>query len=161
MHGGRKERLEAFRQFLAGKGYRVTPQRLAIYEALVTQPTHPSAEEIYQRVREQYPMMSPATVYNTLQLLVKLGLASELGFHGETRYDGNTHAHANVLCVHCRRIFDVDDDLLGQVFESVRERSRFTLFGQRHEFFGICPECRERGVDPEQVLESQDEEALA
>lgn len=154
-------RLEQFRQLLAREGYRVTPQRLAIYEALIAEPSHPSAEELYRRVRERYPMISPATVYNTLQLLVRLGLASELGFHGETRYDGNPHAHANVLCLACRRIYDVDEELLEQVFESVRARSGFVLLGQRHEFLGICPDCRARGVTPEQVLDGAEEEATA
>lgn len=159
----REMRVEAFRQLLAREGYRVTPQRLAIYEALVASPTHPSAEELYRRVRERYPMISPATVYNTLQLLVRLGLATELGFHGETRYDGNPQAHANLLCLGCRRIYDLEEELLDRVFDSVRRRSGFVLLGQRHEFLGICPQCRARGVTPEQVLDgaAAEEEATA
>lgn len=156
-----KLRVEEFRQLLAREGYRVTPQRLAIYEALVAEPTHPSAEELYRRVRERYPMISPATVYNTLQLLVRLGLATELGFHGETRYDGNPRPHANVLCLHCQRIHDVDEELLEQVFASVRQRSGFLLLGQRHEFVGLCPDCQAKGITLEQVLDRQADEALA
>lgn len=138
--------VERFRDLLSREGYRVTPQRLAIYEALIASPRHPSAEELYEQVSRRFPMISPATVYNTLQLLVKMGLASELGFSGETRYDGNPHVHVNVLCSHCKRIFDIEEDLAAEIFERVRAKSNFVLYGQRHEFFGVCPECQARGV---------------
>lgn len=141
--------MDEFRRLLADRGYRVTAQRLAIYELLqenARRSHHPSAEELYQQARERFPMISPATVYNTLQLLVKMGLASELGFSGETRYDGNPHVHVNVLCSHCKRIFDIEEDLAAEIFERVRAKSNFVLYGQRHEFFGVCPECQARGV---------------
>lgn len=137
-----------FRNMLTEQGYRVTPQRLAIYEALVNSKEHPSAEELYSEVKVRYPMISPATVYNTLQLLVRLGLATELGFHGETRYDGNPDVHANILCLECQRIFDVDLDGLEELKESLAARSDFILLGERHEFFGICPDCRKKTRRP-------------
>lgn len=140
--------VERFRNLLSQHGYRVTPQRLAIYEALMNSDHHPSAEELYQQVNSRFPMISPATVYNTLQLLVKMGLATETGFPGEARYDGNPDVHINILCVECRRIFDVEDDLANEIFERVRKKSNFTLFGQRHEFFGVCPECQENKSQP-------------
>ncbi|HEY8450454.1 MAG TPA: Fur family transcriptional regulator, partial [Bacillota bacterium] len=70
-----KTAVERFRDLLSSHGYRVTPQRLAIYEALVATDQHPSAEELYRQVKKRFPMISPATVYNTLQLLVRMGLA--------------------------------------------------------------------------------------
>lgn len=138
--------VERFRDLLSQEGYRVTPQRLAIYEALIESPRHPSAEELYEQVSRRFPMISPATVYNTLQLLVKMGLATELGFSGETRYDGNPHVHVNILCAHCKRIFDIEDELAAEIFDRVRAKSNFVLYGQRHEFFGVCPECQARGA---------------
>ncbi|HEX6989194.1 MAG TPA: Fur family transcriptional regulator [Bacillota bacterium] len=138
--------VDRFRDLLGQEGYRVTPQRLAIYEALIESPRHPSAEDLYERVSRKFPMISPATVYNTLQLLVKMGLATELGFSGETRYDGNPHVHVNVLCSHCKRIFDIEDELAAEIFRRVEAQSNFVLFGQRHEFFGICPECQDHSL---------------
>lgn len=143
-----QDKINRFRHLLAEQGYRVTPQRIAIYEALLASKRHPSAEELYHIVRETYPMISPATVYNTLQLLVRLGLASETGFPGETRYDGNPEAHVNILCVSCRRIFDVAEELAAEVFRRVQEKSGFELHGQRHEFFGTCPACRDAAAQP-------------
>lgn len=134
--------VERFRDLLSEQGYRVTPQRLAIYEALVSSKKHPSADELYEQVKQQYPMISPATVYNTLQLLVKMGMASELGFPGETRYDGNPHVHVNILCVRCHQIFDIEDQMAEEIFSRIKDKSDFILLGQRHEFFGICRSCQ-------------------
>ncbi|WPD19630.1 Fur family transcriptional regulator [Thermaerobacter composti] len=140
--------MDEFRRLLADRGYRVTAQRLAIYELLqenARRSHHPSAEELYQQARERFPMISPATVYNTLELLVELGLASQLGFPGDVqRYDGNPHAHANVQCVDCKTIFDVDAEALEGIGQRVAERSDFVILGQRFEFYGICPRCQER-----------------
>ncbi|WP_460039357.1 Fur family transcriptional regulator [Thermaerobacter litoralis] len=140
--------MDEFRRLLADRGYRVTAQRLAIYELLqenARRSHHPSAEELYQQARERFPMISPATVYNTLELLVELGLASQLGFPGDVqRYDGNPHAHANVQCIDCKAIFDVDAGALEGIGQRVAERSEFVILGQRFEFYGICPRCRER-----------------
>lgn len=140
--------MDEFRRLLADRGYRVTAQRLAIYELLqenARRSHHPSAEELYQQARERFPMISPATVYNTLELLVELGLASQLGFPGDVqRYDGNPHAHANVQCIDCKAIFDVDAGALEGIGQRVAERSEFVILGQRFEFYGICPRCQER-----------------
>lgn len=140
--------MKRFQTILTEQGYRVTPQRLAIYEALANSTKHPSAEDLYLQVRDQYPMISPATVYNTLQLLVQLGLATELGFPGETRYDGNVHLHANIQCIRCKQIFDVDLPDLVDLEDYLAKKSDFVLLGQRHEFFGVCPACQSSEASP-------------
>lgn len=134
----------AFRRLLAERGYRVTPQRVAIYDAVRGDITHPSADDIYRRVRRQYPMISPATVYKTLELFVQLGLVSELGFGDDVnRYDSNPEEHVNLVCVRCRKITDVDEpSLLGAVRRNAASASRFEIFTGRHEFYGLCPDCR-------------------
>lgn len=135
---------QAFRRMLAERGYRVTPQRVAIYDAIHGDPSHPSADDVYQRVRRRYPMISPATVYKTLELFVRLGLVSELGFGDDVnRYDSNPEAHVNCVCVRCRKITDVDDAaMLAAVRRRAADASRFEIFTGRHEFYGLCPECR-------------------
>lgn len=143
--------LETFQRLLTERGYRVTPQRMGIYEYLLEARTHPSAEEIYQALKDRFPMMSQATVYKTLDLLLELGLVSQLGLGGQaTRYDGNPAVHANVYCCQCHRIYDVMEPELQRVAESVARRSGFVLKGQRHEFYGICPECEaQRSASPQ------------
>lgn len=134
--------LEAFQKMLTERGYRVTPQRMGIYEYLLDTRTHPSAEEIYQALKDRFPMMSQATVYKTLELLLELGLVSQLGLGGHAaRYDGNPDLHVNIYCNECHRIYDVMEPELERLAESVARRSGFVVKGQRHEFYGICPEC--------------------
>mgnify|MGYP001198475510 FL=1 len=143
-------RVQAFRELLAARGYRVTPQRVGIYEYLVTTDEHPSAEEIYRALQDRYPTMSPATVYNTLDLLVELGLVGELAFGGEvTRYDGQPDLHLNMVCLQCRRILDLPVEGLERVAQVAREKAGFQVLRERHEVYGICPSCqRVNRADP-------------
>lgn len=136
-------RIQAFKELLAERGYRVTPQRVGIYEYLVTTDEHPSAEEIYRALQDRYPTMSPATVYKTLDLLVELGLVGELAFGGEvTRYDGRPGLHVNMICVRCRRITDLPMEGLEVVAQAAREQTGFQVLRERHEVYGICPSCQ-------------------
>src|SRR5687768_4800607 len=94
---------------LRGEGHKLTPQRLAIIETLAASRIHPTAYEIYDQVRERYPMMGLATVYKTLDLLKELGEVVETGFGaGGTRYEPNLHPHVNLVCRVCGRVMDVD-----------------------------------------------------
>lgn len=127
---------------LAEHGYRVTPQRVAIYEYLAGTDSHPSAEDIFNHIERQYPMVSPATVYKTLELFTRLGVISELGFgDGPSRFDGNPHTHINLQCVECRRIYDIDAEILSEVAARAKQ-SGFQVLGGRHEFYGVCPDCQ-------------------
>src|SRR5690554_2675515 len=136
-------RVQAFRELLAARGYRVTPQRVGIYEYLVTTDEHPSAEEIYRALQDRYPTMSPATVYKTLDLLVELGLVGELAFSGEvTRYDGRPGLHLNMICVQCRRILDLPVEGLEMAAQVARDQAGFRVLRERHEVYGICPSCQ-------------------
>lgn len=136
-------RLDAFRARLAAQGQRVTPQRLAIYSYLIQADTHPTAEEIHRALAPDYPSMSLATVYKTLELLVEMGLATEMGFgDSPNRYDGNPHEHINLVCTQCGGILDLEEELLDVLKERVARLSRFKVHSQRHEFHGVCPTCQ-------------------
>lgn len=137
------KRVEALRDRLAEQGQRVTPQRLSIYRYLIQTDTHPSAEEIHRALEREYPSMSPATVYKTLELLVQMGLVTELGFgDSPNRYDGNPHEHINLVCTQCGGIVDLEEDLLDELRAKVAAVSSFKVQSQRHEFHGLCPACQ-------------------
>lgn len=137
-----EERLATFQSLLASRGLRATSQRLAIYEYLISTDSHPTAEEVYQALRRRFPTMSPATVYKTLQLLVRMSLVHELEFsEAPNRYDGNPLLHLNLICVRCRRIADLDTRLLARLRSRVQKESGYQLLGQRHEIYGVCPAC--------------------
>jgi Fur family peroxide stress response transcriptional regulator len=130
---------------LKDAGLKFTHQRLAIYEMLAATVTHPTAEEIYGRVKEAYPMLSLNTVYMTLDTLKTLGLIQEMRFLDNTaRYDANVDAHHHVICLGCRKIEDFGDTTLDRVQPPASIRRSYRLIKHSVEFYGYCGACQKR-----------------
>lgn len=92
------------RRHLTRAGYRLTPQRWTVWAALRELGGHPTAERLFDWVRRRQPMVSRATVYKTLDLLVRVGLVRPLpAADGVTRFDAGP-PHVNLECVRCGRI---------------------------------------------------------
>jgi Fur family peroxide stress response transcriptional regulator len=100
------ERVAAVARRLRERGYRFTPQRMAIVQAILESRNHPSAEEIYRQVSAVFPMISLATVYKTLEVLKDIGEIAELSVGGRTRYDGNPQPHIHLVCERCHSVTD-------------------------------------------------------
>jgi len=88
-------------------GLKATPQRLAILGCLEGDESHPTAQELYERVRAEHPTMAFATVYNTLSALTGIGRVRSLTLGGPTRFDPNTASHDHAICDGCGSITDV------------------------------------------------------
>jgi Fur family transcriptional regulator, peroxide stress response regulator len=129
------------RRRLAARGGRLTPQRMAIYDAVVGRTTHPSVESVYKEVRRRFPGVSPATVYNSLSLFAELGLIQEVSGRLR-RYDGRPARHVNLICQRCGRVTDVSDPRLAAMERAVAARSGFDVKAAVFELHGICPRCR-------------------
>jgi len=127
---------------LKEKGIQVTPQRLAILEQLTLRKDHPSAEMIFQELKDEFPSLTLATVYNTLEKLRTSGLCIEVNpLHSSARFDGNTAIHQHAVCINCQRIVDVHDASVSiEPPEWLTEE--FTLVNQNVFFYGICKECQ-------------------
>lgn len=81
---------------LAHSGLRNTPQREIVYRAILEKRDHPTADEVYSRVRSEMPSISLATVYNCLEMLVQCDLVRQVNFErGPSRYCANLHPHAH------------------------------------------------------------------
>ena len=129
---------------LEARGKRVTAQRTAVCEALLSHGGHPTASEIWQRVRALQPSISQATVYNTLAALEELQLIRALDIVGEdhTHYDVCVDPHVNVVCTRCGRIADVHTDTLEALLGLVAARTSYQLVPQDGVIvYGLCPEC--------------------
>jgi len=127
---------------LRSKGYKVTPQRLAICKLLLSSKNHPSADQIYQEVKKQYPTISLATVYFTLDLLKDLGLVQELGFSDRSsRYDPNTSPHINVICPKCGRVYDYEAASVKKLWSQMVAEMSFTPLRQRLDIYIFCDKC--------------------
>lgn len=125
---------------------KVTPQRLSIFKMLRNTKVHPSAETIYNSLREEHPTMSLATVYKTLDSFVQHRLIQQLNLGEDSyRYDANITPHLHIQCVNCKEV--VDMPLLTQVIslrEEVENTSGFKLTGEQIYFYGLCPTCQKK-----------------
>lgn len=128
---------------LRAAGLRLTPQRLAIYRYLSSTDSHPTAQAIFEKLRTEYPSMSLATVYNTLETLVNLGIINSLGTAGDdaVHYDGDLTPHVNLACVSCHRVIDLQSENVDQLELEVAERSGYQILGARVLYYGLCPRC--------------------
>ena len=132
---------------LKKRDFRLTPQRIVILKILATSDDHPSVEEIHKKVKRDFPTTSLATVYKTVTLLKELSEVLELGFpEGGNRYDGNKpYPHPHLICTKCKKIIDPDLESLEGVTDELISETGFRITSHRLDFFGICPDCQERG----------------
>ena len=128
------------------RGMNVTPQRMAIYRALLEADDHPSPEALYRRVRPGMPSMSLATIYKALDALVSLGLAQEVSATGDVkRYDANMSRHHHLMCTGCGAIRDFDDEALDRV-SPPRRLGGFVAHAVSVQIAGLCAACAREGV---------------
>lgn len=126
-----------------GKGFKRTPQRLAILDYLEGNTLHPSAEDVYRAVTKKYCSLSFATVYNTLNTLAQSGAVRELTVDPERkRYDPNTEPHHHLICVTCKKVIDVFEDVTVGIPKRIEKE--FSIFGNHVEFYGRCSICRKK-----------------
>jgi len=125
------------------KRFRRTPQRLAIMKFLAENASHPSAEEIYTALSGQFPTLSLATVYNTLEALKERGDIVEIGpDFDKKRFDPVVKPHHHLVCIRCKKILDIPAKFNPTLTED--ERRGFRVIRSQVEFHGLCPECQGR-----------------
>lgn len=121
----------------------VTPQRLAIYKALINDISHPNPESIYNTIRPDFPTISLATVYKTLETLEKHHIISVVTpLHETVRYDAITAHHHHVVCIQCKKIMDLEDSCLNevQIPEVVSKENQVLDYSVQ--FNVICSTCK-------------------
>jgi Fe2+ or Zn2+ uptake regulation protein len=132
------------RTALEGAGRRCTRQRLEVYSALARADHHPTAEEVFESVRDAVPNISLATVYKALEALASTGLAAKLpASDGSARYDARGDCHYHLRCLRSGRVEDLptpyDPDLVAKLDSELVARLEargFRLTGYRLELVG-------------------------
>ena len=128
---------------LRERGFKVTPQRLAVYNVLSHTTAHPNAEMLYRELQPYYPTMSLATVYKTLSILCEVGLAQELNVSEDAfRYDANTQPHPHVRCTCCGRVDDIMDLATDSLEAQAASETGYQIEAHQYYFFGVCPSCQ-------------------
>jgi Fur family peroxide stress response transcriptional regulator len=142
----RLARLDRLMDRLKKRGLRMTPQRAAILRELVMDPNHPSVENLHQRLLLDYPSMSLATVYKTMNLLKEMGEVQELEFSNrENRFDGFIpEPHPHLICTRCGRIIDPEVPGLKPLIEDLVRATGFDVQAHRLDFYGLCSHCSKK-----------------
>lgn len=127
---------------LRERGYRLTPQRLAILQILDETGGHLAPIEIYERAASRMPGLTEATVYRTLDFLVHNGLAlvAHIG-DGRLVYETAAHNHHHLICRDCGSSVAIEHELLEALYAQFRERTGFQIDTGHVTFFGHCPDC--------------------
>lgn len=144
--------INAIKEKLQEKGYKLTTQRKSILQVIVDNfDEHLSCEEIYNIVVEDYPEIGIATVYRTLQLFEKLDIVFKLNFNdGYSRYelsaDSDNHHHHHLICLNCGNVTEVKLDLLDALEEEIEKEGQFTIINHNVKFYGYCSECNDKSL---------------
>lgn len=122
--------------------FQETCQRRVILEELRKVTSHPTADEVYEMVRQRLPRISLGTVYRNLEMLSERGVIQRLPGGTKMRFDGNAQQHYHIRCVNCDRVDDVPFEPLTHLEKELRPATDYEILGHRVEFFGLCPRCR-------------------
>jgi Fur family peroxide stress response transcriptional regulator len=134
--------LEKFTEACHQAGLRVTHQRLEVYRALTGTDEHPSAESVYQQVRDRLPTISLDTVYRTLATLADIGAISRMDVAGErARFDGNIAPHQHFVCDRCSRIMDFPWESFDVLSVPTDAGRLGRISGRSAVLRGICANC--------------------
>ncbi len=129
--------LEDVRQYLVEHNLRASFYRLKIFEHLINERTHPTAEEIYNFLKKEIPALSRATVYNTLRLFLNRKLIQLINIEkNEARYDATLSWHGHFKCLGCGIVFDVHIENL-----KLGGLDGFEIYEKHLDLKGLCPSC--------------------
>ena len=137
--------IDTFKAYLRDHNLPITPQRVAIAEAVLASNRHLSAEDLASDVRERGASVGQATVYRTLDLLVRSGLVVERDFgEGYKRYEParDEPHHEHLLCTVCGTVTEFRDERLDRMTTLVAEAHGFARLRHRLVIFGVCRDCQ-------------------
>jgi Fur family ferric uptake transcriptional regulator len=125
------------------RGFRVTPQRQAILDAICEGGGHTTPEEIYRRVHAKAPAINRATVYRTLDFLCDLRLVVAMRVGDHTYYEiAGERPHHHLVCRSCGAIIQLDSTLLEGLVASIDKTHHFYVDMDHVGLFGLCEDCR-------------------
>ncbi|MCC7191099.1 MAG: transcriptional repressor [Anaerolineales bacterium] len=128
---------------LRSRGYRITPQRMAILHVLRHSGKHLSPRDIYQKAKKDFPGLTQPTVYRTLEFLAKNSLARRAqSGNGRLRYEIAEGDHHHLVCRVCGDEIEMEHSLLENLYRNMESTSGYKRIDSHVTFFGVCPECQ-------------------
>lgn len=129
---------------LAHSGLRLTPQRRHVHDVLIEHMDHPTADQVFMRAKDSMPEISMATVYNTLDALVKCDMVRQVNVdRGPTRYCANMQPHSHFYCDDCGSVYDILQTISPAEANFKLPRG-FKLANIDTNIHGLCPSCSAR-----------------
>lgn len=122
--------------------FRKSRQRDRIYELLKSTTQHPTANWIYDNIKDQFPNLSLGTIYRNVNILIEQRLIQKIDF-GSTfdRFDANTDEHYHFICENCSAIIDLDIPIDPKLNEKINMKTKFKVYRHNIEFYGKCDKC--------------------
>lgn len=123
-------------------------QRQMIFSFLMTRKDHPTADVVYQNIRQNYPNISLGTVYRNLTLLAERGeiLRLQVG-DGVDHFDGDTSRHCHFICSDCGSVTDIQLDGLEELFSKAQQEFDGRIDRQSTCFYGVCGKCLDKSAE--------------
>jgi Fur family peroxide stress response transcriptional regulator len=145
----KKPEPKSYDETISEKGFRFTEQRRAVYDALMDQRDHPTAVEVFMRVKGKVPSISLATVYNCLETLTDCGLVKIVNHDRESaRYCPNLEEHAHLFCEGCNGVIDIPLRAKKRAHDIWDLPEAVTITHQEISFRGLCPKCAKAAARP-------------
>ncbi|HEV2147824.1 MAG TPA: Fur family transcriptional regulator [Longimicrobiaceae bacterium] len=142
--------IHLFRRYLRQQGLPVTQQREVVADVVFNSSEHLSVEEIEAQLRSRGERIGKATIYRTMEILVRSGLVEEHDFgEGFKRYEhlfGQQPVHEHLICTHCARVTEFERPEIGRIEEEVARQHGFLPTRHRLEIYGLCADCQAQGV---------------
>lgn len=127
------------------RGFRVTPQRQLILEAVRAGKGHSTPEQVYNRVVKKAPALNRATVYRTLEFLAEQHLiaSADVGTGGKVYEVAGESPHHHLVCERCGQIEQISHTILDRAFKQVEKDHGFKVTTNHLALFGLCKDCRQ------------------
>ena len=146
-----------YQKLMRERGFRVTPQRRIILDAICEGNGHTALEEIYARVQAHSPTINLATVYRTLDFLCGLGLVVAVDIGGRTVYEIAGEApHHHLICRGCGQVQQISHADVLAFLEQIGQANDFQVEMNHLALFGLCAACRPAaGAIPAPTVDSK------
>jgi len=137
--------IDILEDYISENNLKITKQRRIVLKSFLECKNHISVEELYNLVLKTEPKIGLATVYRTLALLTKSGLALEMDFgDGQKRYESSYRSfhHDHMVCTECGKILEFNHPLIEKYQEEVAKQKDFKITSHKLDIFGLCQDCK-------------------
>ncbi len=144
--------ISRFQSFLGGQGLKLTSERTALVREIFATHYHFEADELLMKMKQKGVKISRATIYRTLELLVRSGMVRRVQL-GEDHYHyehvtGNSH-HDHLICTTCGTVIEFSDPVLEQRQREICEKKKFAPTFHNLQILGVCDSCQKKGALPQ------------